>query len=293
MVWDLFMTDSAKYADILLPDLMATEQPAMVTSEYAGNMAYGIMNNACTNPKFERKTLYASLSDIADKMGKKDEFTEGKDEMAWMKEIYEAAREEDSSMPEFDQMMEQAIFKSKDPDGQHVALSDFRKDPEANPLKTPSGKIEIYSQALADYVSDWEIAEGDLISPLPVYCPGVEGYDDPMAATYPLQMIGYHQKGHVHSSYANIDVLAQASPNELWINPVDADARNIKEGDIVRVFNDRGVLEIPANVTPRILPGVVSMPQGAWHDADMASEEKAGQGFLHQHADLFASFAFG
>ena len=271
VMWDLFLTDSAKYADILLPDAMSLEQPAVVTSEYCGNMPYGIMSLASTTPKFERRTLYSCLSDLADKMGEKDEFTEGRNEEEWLKVMYEEAREKNPKLPEYEQMLEQGVYRQKD-ENHHVAFEDFRKDPDANPLKTPSGKIEIYSQALADNVSDWEIAEGDYISPLPVYCPGVEGYDDPHFEGFPLQLIGFHYKGRAHSSYGNVDILKQANPQEMWINPVDADPRGIEDGDMVSVFNDRGEVRIVAKVTQRIVPGVCAIPQGAWHDADMSGD---------------------
>lgn len=76
---------------------------------------------------------------------------------------------------------------------------------------------------------------------------------------YPLQMTGFHFKGRVHSSYGNIDVLKQACRQEIWINPIDARDRGIKNGDTVRVFNQYGQTLIPAKVTPRIMPGVTAM----------------------------------
>ncbi|WP_303203154.1 DMSO/selenate family reductase complex A subunit [Raoultibacter timonensis] len=273
VVWDTFLTDSAKYADLLLPDLMPVEQPNFVSNDYAGNMGFIIMGQPVTSPKFERKTLYSVLSEVADRMGMKDEFTEGRDEQAWLEYCYEEARKKDSELPTFEEMLAQGIYRRKDPDGHHVALKDFRDDPEANPLETPSGKIEIYSEALEEIVATWELAEGDIINPLPVYAPGVEGFDDPLRETYPLQMPGYHYKARAHSSYGCIDVLKQAAPQELWINPVDAESRGIADGETVKVYNDRGTVEILAKVTPRILPGVVSMGQGAWHEADMAGDK--------------------
>ncbi|MBQ9954624.1 MAG: molybdopterin-dependent oxidoreductase [Eggerthellaceae bacterium] len=274
VLWDTFMTDSAKYADILLPDLMPVEQPNIIQSEYAGNMAYYIIGDAVTSPKFERRTLYSVLTDIADKMGQKEAFTEGRDEMAWLQYIYETqALPDDPDAPTFEEIMAKGFYKKNCPEGEHVALKAFRDDPEANPLNTPSGKIEIYSQALMDTVADWELAEGDLIHPLPVYCPEVEGYADPLAETYPLQLIGYHTKARTHSSYGCIEVLKQANPQELWMNPIDAEARGLADGDKVKVYNDRGTVEIVAKVTPRILPGVVAMGQGAWHDADMFGDK--------------------
>ncbi|MGM1332331.1 hypothetical protein ACS0TW_41890, partial [Klebsiella michiganensis] len=76
--------------------------------------------------------------------------------------------------------------------GHFVAYRDFRKDPVANPLKTPSGKIEIYSSRLADIAANWQLEKDETISPLPVYASTFEGWDDPLREKFPLQMFGFH-----------------------------------------------------------------------------------------------------
>ncbi len=81
---------------------------------------------------------------------------------------------------------------------------------------------------------------------------------------YPLQAIGHHTLARVHSTHANNDWLEEAFPQRVFINPIDANERGIHDGDLVRVWNERGELVLPARVTPRILPGVVDIPQGAW-----------------------------
>ncbi|CSS49960.1 dimethyl sulfoxide reductase subunit A [Shigella sonnei] len=136
-------------------------------------------------------------------------------------------------------------------------------------MKTPSGKIEIYSERLAKIADTWELKKDEVIHPLPAYTPGFDGWDDPLRKTYPLQLTGFHYKARTHSSYGNIDVLQQACPQEVWINPIDAQARGIRHGDTVRVFNNNGEMLIAAKVTPRILPGVTAIGQGAWLKADM------------------------
>ncbi len=150
-----------------------------------------------------------------------------------------------------------------------MAYKKFRENPEANPLKTPSGKIEIYSSKLAEIAATWELAKDETISPLPVYASTFDGWDAPARAQYPLQLFGFHFKARTHSSYGNVDVLKAACRQEVWLNPLDAEKRGIKNGDTVRVFNDRGEVRIEAKVTPRIMPGVSAMGQGAWHDANM------------------------
>ena len=169
-------------------------------------------------------------------------------------------------------------------DGPIVSMEDFRTDPQANPLPTPSGKIEIYSQRIEQMATKWtfddfrEKAEGDRLVPLPEY---VETWDGPAStkdSKYPLQCIGHHFKGRTHSTYGNVDWLREAHLQTIWINPIDAKARGIKNGDLVFAYNDRGTVRIEAKVTPRIAPGVVSLPQGAWYHPVEASEVKPPAG---------------
>ncbi len=99
-----------------------------------------------------------------------------------MRHLYAQSREAIPELPTFEEFRKQGIFKKRDPQGHHVAYKAFREDP-ANPLTTPSGKIEIYSQALADIAATWELPEGDVIDPLPIYTPGFESYQDPLKQT--------------------------------------------------------------------------------------------------------------
>ena len=238
VVIENFMTSSAKYADILLPDLMTVEQEDIIPNDYAGNMGYLIFIQPVTSAKFERKPIYWILSEVAKRLGEDihQKFTEGRTQEQWL---------------------------------QHLYAKMLAKDPVANPLKTPSGKIEIYSSRLADIAGKWQLEKDETISPLPVYASTFEGWDDPLREKFPLQMFGFHYKARTHSSYGNVDVLQAACRQEVWLNPLDAEKRGIKNGDMVRVFNARGELRIPAKVTPRIMPGVSAMGQGAWHDANM------------------------
>jgi Tat-targeted selenate reductase subunit YnfE len=107
------------------------------------------------------------------------------------------------------------IYKRKDPNGHFVAYKKFRENPEANPLKTPSGKIEIYSSKLAEIAATWELEKDETISPLPVYASTFDGWDAPERAQFPLQLFGFHFKARTHSSYGNVDVLKAACRQEV------------------------------------------------------------------------------
>lgn len=278
VTWDVLMTETAKYSDIVLPDAMPQEQPTFWVNEYGGNMGYAIVGEAAIEPKFERKTLYQALTLIADKMGQKDEFTEGRNEEEWLEYMYNELREENDYFPPYEQAKKQGVIRHKDPDFEdgHIAFKAFRDDPIANPLKTPSGKIEIYSEQLAEIADMWELDEKDIINPLPVYAPENGGYLDATDET-PLQMIGYHFKGHVHSSYTQVEILKQANrQRQLWINPADAEPRNLKDGDDIYVQNGQGTMKVQAHVTQRIVPGCVALDQGAWYSADKDGVDVGG-----------------
>ena len=266
VVWETVLTDSAKYADILLPDLFRFEQVSQIGA--GGDHAYMISGQPCTSPKFERKTLYDSLTLIADKLGVKEAFTEGKTQEEWIKELYEKSRAKDTALPTYEEAMEMGVYTRKNPKGATIALEKWRQDPEANKLMTPTGKVEIYSETLAKIAETWELGEEDLISPIPVYTHGFTETDIP-TEEYPLHCSGFHYRGRTHSSWGGIEQLKEANPQEAWINPVDAEPRGIVQGDKIRVKNAFGEIELLVKVTPRVVPGVICISQGAWHDADM------------------------
>ena len=276
VVIDNHMTSSAKYADILLPDLTTSEQMDFALDASAGNMSYVIFADQAIKPQFECRSIYQMCSDMANRLGVKTKFTENRTQEEWLRHLYSQSRANDAALPDFETFRKQGIYKHMDPDGHHVAYADFRKDPQAHPLITPSGKIEIYSAQLAKIAAEWELPKGEVIHPLPVYAPEIEGYNGALRKKFPLQLTGFHYKARTHSTYGNVDVLKAAARQEMWINPLDASQRGIKNGDIVRIFNDRGETRINAKVTPRIMPGVVALGEGAWHDADGNKVDHAG-----------------
>ncbi|EPR9104685.1 dimethylsulfoxide reductase subunit A [Cronobacter sakazakii] len=276
VVIDCHMTASARYADILLPDCTASEQMDFALDASCGNMAYVIFADQAIAPRFECRTIYDITSTLAARMGVGDTFTEGRTQEGWLRHLYAQSRRAIPELPAFDTFRQQGIFKLRDPQGHHVAYQAFRENPAANPLNTPSGKIEIYSSALADIAAHWQLPEGDVIHPLPVYSPGFEQVSDPLRAQYPLQLTGFHYKSRTHSTYGNVDVLQAACRQQVWINPQDAQARGINDGDLVRVWNARGEARIEAKVTPRIMPGVVALGEGAWYQPDAEGVDHAG-----------------
>ena len=267
---DTVLCDSLKYADVILPDLFRFEQTSQIST--GSDTGYLITGTACTSPKFERKSAYEMATLMAEKLGVADEFTEGKTEEQRIKEQYEQARAKSSKLPTWDEAVEMGVYIEEH--APVVSMAKFREDPVANALTTPSGKIEIFSEKLLDFTDGWELEADDTLPGLdtlpaiPVYLPewyGVETTTD----EYPLLLSGFHYRGRIHSSWGFMPELKEVNPQEVWINPLDAEPRGIAQGDTVRVRNEFGEIELLAKVTPRIVPGTVGVSQGAWHEADM------------------------
>ncbi|HML20886.1 MAG TPA: molybdopterin-dependent oxidoreductase [Aggregatilinea sp.] len=269
VVQDQFLTPSAKFADIILPATTWMETESMTTNWMMGDTIY-YMNKAI-EPLFEAMPDYEICAMIADKLGLGDQYRDGKESHEdWIREWTAGVKDMD---PTFD-------FDTFKANGLHViyydeptiGLADFRADPEANPLPTASGKVEIFCQA------KWDANNPEEIPGVAAYVPEWEGPDaEPeLLAKYPLQLQGHHYHRRSHSTYHNVDWLAESMPQRLFMNPIDADARGIKDGDTVRIFNDRGEVKIPVRVTRRIIPGVLDLPQGAWYDPDDKGVDHAG-----------------
>lgn len=273
-------TATAQMSDIILPDCTTSERWDLVPSEYTGDMAYLIMCEKAIEPIFNSRPAYDMCTELAKRLGVEKEFTEGRDLEGWARHMQEETVAAHPEFPSFDELREQGVYRYTNPDGLTVALKEFRQDPDANPLETPSGKIEIFSKQLWDLAKEWEFPNplpGDKITALPEHVDTWEGALEARTNTkYPLQCIGHHFKGRTHSTYGNLALNREAHHQRVWINPVDAAERGIENNDVVRIFNDRGTIQIPAMVTPRIMPGVISVPQGAWLNLDEEGIDHGG-----------------
>ncbi len=275
VVIDTTLTPSARYADILLPSCSNLEENDWSVAGDS-NIGYVIFDNKCIEPLGEARSIYDICAEIADRVGVKQEFTEGRTQYEWLEHLYELSRKAEPGLPPtLEEAFKLGVYKKHFPQN-HIAYEDFRKDPVANPLATPSGKIEIYSSTLAQMAKDWKLEEGQRITAVAEHIEDPEGHNSPLRATYPLQLIGHHYKQRTHSTYGNCPWLQEVAPQELWINPLDAKARGIEHNEKVKVYNDRGVTYVNAKVTPRIIPGVVSLPEGAWHTPDEKGEDQNG-----------------
>ena len=269
-VQDQFLTSSARFADLVLPACTQFE-----TWGCEDGWKYGeelILMPQLVEPLGDSKSDYRICSELAERLGLAEAYTQGRDERGWIDwavEYYRRNRFPD--MPDLNQLEVDNTGVYVHPVVEPaVAFADFRADPEAHPLATPSGKIELFSSRL------YEKGNPDEIPAVPKYIQEWESPFSPEAGRFPLQAIGHHSMGRVHSTHANNDWLQEAFPQRVFINPLDARLRQIKDGGLVRVFNERGSLILPCRITPRILPGVVDIPQGAWWQPDPDGNDWGG-----------------
>jgi anaerobic dimethyl sulfoxide reductase subunit A len=271
-VQDNFLTSSAKFADLVLPACTQFE-----TWGVEDGWKYGeevILTPQIVDPPFETKSDYRICAELSKKFGVWDKYTEGgRDEKDWVEwivnDIYRKTRFPD--MPVFSVLEEgnKGLY-AKPVTTPEVAFTDFRKNPEKFPLNTPTGKIEIFSGPLAEmkmpgeipavpkYITEWESPFGD------------------EAERYPLQAMGHHYMPRVHSIHHNNEWSMEAFPQRVFMSFEDAFTRKIKNGELVRIWNDRGSMIIKCRLTRKIMPGVVDIPQGAWYKPDNEGVDRGG-----------------
>jgi anaerobic dimethyl sulfoxide reductase subunit A len=287
-VQDNFLTPTARFADIVLPACTQFETWGVEDGWKYGDEV--ILQPKLVEPLGESKSDYRICAELAERLGVSEAFTEGRDEKEWTKFcLDEFRRLRFPELPTFEEFIENNLGAWTRPaDKPAIAFEDFRRDPQNYPLKTPSGKIEIFSKQLYDlnkpeevppipkYIQEWESP----FSNAPAAVPGGEEIVPPPSASrndmYPLQAIGHHTLARVHSTHDNNDWLEEAFPQRVFMNPIDAAERKIKDGDQVKIYNGRGALILPCRLTPRILPGVVDIPQGAWYDPDENGVDRGG-----------------
>lgn len=259
---DLFLTPSAKFADIVLPATSMLEGDNITPPWNQGSFLG--FSNQVVPPVGESRFEFDWLLEIAKNLGLGEAFSCGhEDYRDWLREIYETARISYNQkktptewMPDYDTLKREGIFIYPNPP-KVIAFEAERKGEKT--FATPSGRIEIYSPEL-------ESLHHPSIPAVPGYVEATEGPGK--NAQYPLQLIGWHTMGRCHSLHFNNEDLKAKYPQQLWMHPSDAAKRNLQSGDLTEVWNDRGKLIVPIYITEQIVPGVTALAQGAWHQTD-------------------------
>jgi len=259
VVQEQFMTATAKLADIILPTNSFLERNDLATGHHS--LFYGYVNKVI-DPVGETKSHFEIATELAARLGISDYTDKTDDE--WLREVVAGCED----IQDYDQFKQQGIQKMKLTEPL-VPFAEQIKDPVNHPFNTPSGKIEIYSEEIASW------GKPDL-PPIPKYIETWESPNDPLAEKYPLQLITTHPLKRAHSQFDNTPWLKELYAQAVTINTADAQSRGIRDGDLVYVYNDRGKMAIPAEVTERIMLGVVDIPEGAWYNPDKNGIDRGG-----------------
>jgi anaerobic dimethyl sulfoxide reductase subunit A len=243
---DHFLTPTARYADIVLPATTFWERNDVHTP-WAGAGHYAIYMRQAIAPMFECRNDLDIFTELAKRVGIAD--YNDKSEAEWLREFTRGA------VDDFDAFAANGVARFPAPEDA-VAFAKQIRDPENHKFSTPSGKIEVYSVPLAQKPDYYGLG---VIPPIPTWIPPIVP-----DARHPLLLCSPKSRARTHSIHGNQPDLARVDPDDIWIHPSDAKARDIADGDRVRVFNDRGATTLPAKVTDRIAPGVVSIKEGAW-----------------------------
>ena len=263
IVNEIWWNSLARHADIILPTSTSLERNDISIKHW--DQTISPMHKAI-DPIGDSKSDYDIFSGIASKLNIEKKFTEGRNEDEWLRYLWNQARDSASkanfNLPEFDKFWKGGFQEVLSPKKQTILMEDFRKDPIKNPLPTPSGKIEIFSQTISDF--NYKDCPGH-----PVWLEQDEWLGSVLTKDYPLQLISGQPANKLHSQLDNgseslKDKIQGREP--IKINPKDALSRGLKNGDIVEVYNKRGKCLAGVIISNEVMKGVVFLPVGAWYD---------------------------
>jgi anaerobic dimethyl sulfoxide reductase subunit A len=247
---DYVLTPTAQHCDLVLPATTFLERDDIVFPD-GGN--YLLFSNQAVPPLPEAKHDYEIFCELADRLGFLSDFAEGRSAEQWLQSFVAG-----SEVPDYEEFKRTGIYRAADQ--LRVGLSDFVADPQAHPLNTPSGQVEISSTAYA----------GTGYSSIPE-CRVLETTEG-----YPLRLVTPHPKLRIHSQYDNIPWFKEREKQALWIHPHDAAERGIENDGQVYVTSPEGRMRIIARVTEDIMPGVVCLLEGVWPSFEPDGTDTAG-----------------
>lgn len=258
-----YWTATARRSDIVLPTTISLERNDFA----AGNGDSRLVAMAQALPPYEEaRDDYWIFSKIAERMNVGEEFTENRTHEDWLRIMY---RTFETSMADaghptlsFDDFWAQGWVEIPQRPRSGIPFQDFREDPQANPLATPSGRIEIHSSRIASFGYDdcaghpmWYDNEERLTR------------DDQEAGW--LQLIANNPRSRLHSQL-DVGEVSQRSKvagrEPARLNPVDAKSRGISDGDVILLENDRGRCLAGAVLSDEVLEGTVQLSTGAWYE---------------------------
>ncbi|MBD3255655.1 MAG: molybdopterin-dependent oxidoreductase [Candidatus Lokiarchaeota archaeon] len=234
---ELFMTPTAKYADIILPVCSFLEFSDFIPHPYP----YIQLQQKVIEPLYESKSDADIVEGLAERLGFGNYISGGEEGLIDIITDHPSLKGYDRETLKKGPKLLQEL-----PEGSNFPLT----------FSTPSGKIEIYAEQLVE--------DGQA---LPVYLPPLESPINGEELEYPLAFVQGHSRFRTHSSFANVQSLLDLNPEPFVdINPIDAKKRDIKTNDLVTVYNDRARTTLKARVNPMVHPGIIDITEGWWID---------------------------
>ena len=278
IVNEQYWNANAKMADIVLPATTMLERDDIGS---ASRDRFMIAMKRAIDPVGEARDDYDIFSALAERLGTKERFTEGRSSAAWLRHLYDDARERAQrfgmSLPPFEAFWSEGLVELPAPAEPPVMLKPYRDNPDANPLPTPSGRIEIFSSTIASF--GYDDCPGH-----PAWFEPAEWLGAPLASRYPLHLISHQPATRLHGQYDHGAVSRASKIHDreaLTMHPADAAARGLEAGEVVRVHNDRGACLAGLRISDAVRPGVVVLPTGAWYDPLVPGEP----GTLEKHGN--------
>ncbi|AMY70331.1 molybdopterin-dependent oxidoreductase [Frigidibacter mobilis] len=271
VVQEPFWNGIARHADIVLPCTLSIERNDLGIAKAEPHL---IAMKQAVQPPGQTLNDYDILARIAGEMGFGEAFTEGRDEMGWLRDLYDrgvsAAAPHGYNLPDFDSFWQAGEYLFEQRVTPKALMQDFRRDPAAHPLPTPSGRIEIGSDRVAGFGYD--------------DCPGLPTWFEPAewlgnAPAGGLHLISNQPSRKLHSqldqgSWSRAGKVMGREPARL--HPVEAERRDIREGDVILLRSARGSCLAGAIVSADVAMGVIQMSTGAWLDLDDAGLDRHG-----------------
>jgi biotin/methionine sulfoxide reductase len=263
VVHESFWTATARHADIVLPTTASLERDDVGCGR---NDGYIIAMPRALDPMGEARDDYQAFAELSKRLGTWDDFTEGRTAIEWVEHIYERFRsrvaERDVVVPPFAEFWSDGETQLPSNSDDHSLLDRFRDDPDGRKMATPSGRIELFSSTIDAF--GYDDCPGH-----PAWLEPVEWLGSERAQQFPLHLIANQPTPRLHGqldagSHSQASKVAGREP--IRIHPDDANARGISDGDVVRVFNDRGACLAGAIVTDEVRHHVVNLSTGAWFD---------------------------
>jgi biotin/methionine sulfoxide reductase len=263
IVHEPFWNPPAKFADIVLPATTTLERNDIQAADMS--RFYVAMRKAL-NPVGQSRNDFDIFSELADRLGFGAAYSEGRDEMAWLRHMYDCAKTSAAnfgySLPCFDDFWQMGFFEFPALAVYKAPLKEFRDNPLSQPLKTPSGKIEIFSNTIASF--GYEDCP-----PHPTWLEPSEWLGSAKAVRFPIHLLSNQPASRLHSQLdpATLSKRCKIHGREpLRMNASDASARGLTNGDLVRVFNDRGAFICALTIVDGLKEGVAQISTGAWYD---------------------------